>query len=191
MHKGLVGMRIFDMIPSTFRSVSLPSRGSQYVFFRAKARKSPLASLGGDFILTGRRVDRTLGLTSVDTPSEVVVYGELVGTKLARDRLDTELKLGQIDRSPMSYPGGRLLEWWSSDRVEAPQLGSDVRSVDLTCVRSAVRPLMPPYLHPTDCPRWVGHVGGPVVRGHEDVATRSTSVISFFLPREDLLEVPD
>ncbi|RRT36321.1 hypothetical protein B296_00042035 [Ensete ventricosum] len=50
---------------------------------------------------------------------------------------------------------------------------------------------MLPYLHPTDCPRWVGHVGGPVVRGHEDVATRSTSAISFFLPREDLLEVPD
>ncbi|RWW49538.1 hypothetical protein BHE74_00044280 [Ensete ventricosum] len=35
-----------------------------------------------------------------------------------------ESKLGQMDGSPVSYPGGRLLEWWSSGREEAPQLGS-------------------------------------------------------------------
>ncbi|RRT48656.1 hypothetical protein B296_00037160 [Ensete ventricosum] len=33
-----------------------------------------------------------------------------------------------MDGSPVSYPGGRLLEWWSSGRKEAPQLGSDVSS---------------------------------------------------------------
>ncbi|RWV77397.1 hypothetical protein GW17_00061781 [Ensete ventricosum] len=36
-----------------------------------------------------------------------------------------------------------------------------------------------PYMHPTSFPRRVGHVGGPVVRGCKDVATRSTFVISF------------
>ncbi|RWW58055.1 hypothetical protein BHE74_00035116 [Ensete ventricosum] len=133
MHKGLVKMRVLDMIPSMYRSVSPPSRGSQYVFLRAKARKSPLASPRGDFILTRRKVSRTLGLTSIDTPSEVVVYGELVGTKvwrdgLIRDRLGTKLELGQMDGSLVSYPGGRLLERWSSGQVEAPQLGSDAGS---------------------------------------------------------------
>ncbi|RZR94336.1 hypothetical protein BHM03_00023026 [Ensete ventricosum] len=55
-----------------------------------------------------------------------------------------------------------------------------VRGVDFTCVRSAVRPLTSPYLYPTSFPRRVDHVSGPIVRGHEDVAARSTSVISFF-----------
>ncbi|RRT62182.1 hypothetical protein B296_00005149 [Ensete ventricosum] len=53
------------------------------------------------------------------------------------------------------------------------------KSVDLTCVRSAVGPLTPPYLRLTGFPRRVGHVSGSVVRGREDVATRSTSAISF------------
>ncbi|RWV76816.1 hypothetical protein GW17_00062460 [Ensete ventricosum] len=39
-----------------------------------------------------------------------------------------ESELGQKDGSPVSYPGGRLLEWWSSGREEAPQLGSDAIS---------------------------------------------------------------
>ncbi|RZR94545.1 hypothetical protein BHM03_00023241 [Ensete ventricosum] len=42
---------------------------------------------------------------------------------LARGRLGTEPELDQMDGSPVSYPGGRLLEWWSSGREEAPQLG--------------------------------------------------------------------
>ncbi|RWW56475.1 hypothetical protein BHE74_00036827 [Ensete ventricosum] len=54
-----------------------------------------------------------------------------------------------------------------------------VKSVDLTYVMSVVRPLTPPYLHPTSCRRRVSHVGGPTIRGHDDVAARSTSVISF------------
>ncbi|RWW50864.1 hypothetical protein BHE74_00042841 [Ensete ventricosum] len=36
----------------------------------------------------------------------------------------------------------------------------------------------PPYLHPAGCPCRVGHVGGPTVRGYDDVATRSAFVIS-------------
>ncbi|RWW24204.1 hypothetical protein GW17_00011528 [Ensete ventricosum] len=36
--------------------------------------------------------------------------------------------------------------------------------VDLTCVRSTVRSLAPPYLRPTSFPRRVSHVDGPVVR---------------------------
>ncbi|RWV83734.1 hypothetical protein GW17_00054618 [Ensete ventricosum] len=85
-----------------------------------------------------------------------------------------------MDGSPVSYPGGRMLEWWSSVREEVPQLGSGkfLTGVDLTCVRSVVRPLMPPYLRQTDFPRWVDHVDGPVVRGHDDVVTKSTSAIS-------------
>ncbi|RWV80847.1 hypothetical protein GW17_00057809 [Ensete ventricosum] len=37
----------------------------------------------------------------------------------------------------------------------------------------------------------VGHVGGPAVRGYDDLAARSAFVISFFPSREDLLEAPD
>ncbi|RWV90981.1 hypothetical protein BHE74_00038569 [Ensete ventricosum] len=42
----------------------------------------------------------------------------------------------------------------------------DCWGVDLTCV---------------SFPRRVGHVGGPVVRGREDVATRSTFAISQYM----------
>ncbi|RRT34685.1 hypothetical protein B296_00036460 [Ensete ventricosum] len=61
----------------------------------------------------------------------------------------------------------------------------------LTCARSVVRPLAPPYLRPTSFLRRVSHVGGPVVQGREDVVARSSFAISFFPPWEDLLEVPD
>ncbi|RRT46675.1 hypothetical protein B296_00051441, partial [Ensete ventricosum] len=36
----------------------------------------------------------------------------------------------------------------------------------------------PPYLYPVGCLCWVGHVGGPAVRGYDDVAARSAFVIS-------------
>ncbi|RWW41171.1 hypothetical protein BHE74_00053355 [Ensete ventricosum] len=67
-----------------------------------------------------------------------------------------------------------------------------VGGVDLTCVRSAVRALAPP-VYPVGYQRRVGHVGGPAVRGCDDLAARSAFVISFFPPppREDLLEAPD
>ncbi|RRT62494.1 hypothetical protein B296_00018194 [Ensete ventricosum] len=61
---------------------------------------------------------------------------------------------------------------------------------DLTCVRLAVRPLAPP-VYPADYLRQVGHVGGPAVRGCDDLAARSAFVISFFPSREDLLEALD
>ncbi|RWV96288.1 hypothetical protein GW17_00041010 [Ensete ventricosum] len=48
---------------------------------------------------------------------------------------------------------------------------------DLTCVRSAVRPLVPP-VYPAGYLRQVGHVGGPAVRGCDDLAARSAFVIS-------------
>ncbi|RWW55652.1 hypothetical protein BHE74_00037693 [Ensete ventricosum] len=48
----------------------------------------------------------------------------------------------------------------------------------LTYARSAVRPLAPPYLRPTSFPRRVDHVGGPVVRGREDMAGRSSFALS-------------
>ncbi|RRT68799.1 hypothetical protein B296_00032179 [Ensete ventricosum] len=50
----------------------------------------------------------------------------------------------------------------------------------LTYARSVARPLAPPYLHPTNFPRRVGHVGGPVVRRSNDVVARSSCAISFF-----------
>ncbi|RZS15900.1 hypothetical protein BHM03_00047820, partial [Ensete ventricosum] len=56
---------------------------------------------------------------------------------------------------------------------------------DLTCVRSAVRLLAPP-VYPAGYLRRVGHVGGPAVRGCDDLAARSAFVISFFPSREDL-----
>ncbi|RZR86395.1 hypothetical protein BHM03_00013582, partial [Ensete ventricosum] len=78
------------------------------------------------------------------------------------------------------------------------------KGVGLTCVRSAVRslgirpylcqvgarPLAPPYLRPTSFPRRVGHVGGPVVRGSEDVAARLSCVISFFPPGKTFSRCP-
>ncbi|RRT53242.1 hypothetical protein B296_00049447 [Ensete ventricosum] len=65
------------------------------------------------------------------------------------------------------------------------------KGVDLTGVRSVVRPLAPPYWRPTSFPRRVSHIGRPVVRGPADVAARSPFAISFSPPWEDLLEVPD
>ncbi|RWV84597.1 hypothetical protein GW17_00053679 [Ensete ventricosum] len=66
-----------------------------------------------------------------------------------------------------------------------------VGGADLTCVRSAVRPLAPP-VYSAGYLRRVSHVGGPAVRGCDDLAARLAFVISFFPPpREDLLEAPD
>ncbi|RWW26520.1 hypothetical protein GW17_00009090 [Ensete ventricosum] len=52
-----------------------------------------------------------------------------------------------------------------------------VGGADLTCVRSVVRALAPP-VYPVGYLRRVGHVGGPAVRGCDDLATRSAFVIS-------------
>ncbi|RRT64031.1 hypothetical protein B296_00027060 [Ensete ventricosum] len=113
-----------------------------------------------------------------------------------------ELKLGRM-RGPRSP--ALEVDCWSGrarGRVEVPQLGSIADSckkvgsgrfptgVDLTCVRSTVRPLMPPYLRQTGFPRRVGHIGGPVARGREDVAARSTSAISFFPPGKTFSRCP-
>ncbi|RZR92930.1 hypothetical protein BHM03_00021300 [Ensete ventricosum] len=47
-------------------------------------RSPPLALPRGDFILTRRRVGRTLGLTFIDTPGEIVVYSESVDAEVWR-----------------------------------------------------------------------------------------------------------
>ncbi|RRT32795.1 hypothetical protein B296_00053228 [Ensete ventricosum] len=60
----------------------------------------------------------------------------------------------------------------------------DVDLAHLTCVRLTVRSLNPP------CPCQVDHVGGPIVRGREDVATRSIFAISFFSPEETFSRFP-
>ncbi|RZR73228.1 hypothetical protein BHM03_00021691, partial [Ensete ventricosum] len=52
------------------------------------------------------------------------------------------------------------------------------KGVDLTCVRSIVRPLAPPYWRPTSFSRRVSHVGGPVVRGLADVAAKSPFLLA-------------
>ncbi|RZS05086.1 hypothetical protein BHM03_00035535, partial [Ensete ventricosum] len=41
-----------------------------------------------------------------------------------------------------------------------------------------------PILPFDSCPRRVGHVGGPAVRGYDNVVARSAFVISFFPPRK-------
>ncbi|RWW54429.1 hypothetical protein BHE74_00038998 [Ensete ventricosum] len=43
---------------------------------------------------------------------------------LARSHLSAEVELGRMGRASGSGLGGRLLEWWSSGRVEMFQLGS-------------------------------------------------------------------
>ncbi|RWW21425.1 hypothetical protein GW17_00014419 [Ensete ventricosum] len=70
LHKSLIGVEVPDMTPPTFK---------------VRERKSPIASPRGDFILTKRRVDCMLGLTSADTPGEVTVYDESVGVKIWRE----------------------------------------------------------------------------------------------------------
>ncbi|RWV81111.1 hypothetical protein GW17_00057503 [Ensete ventricosum] len=71
-------------------------------------------------------------------------------------------QLGQMGDDPELGLGDRLLEWWSSGRLYDHW--------------------RPPYLHPAGCPCRVGHVGGPAVRGYDDVTARSAFVISFFPP---------
>ncbi|RRT34631.1 hypothetical protein B296_00046986 [Ensete ventricosum] len=51
-----------------------------------------------------------------------------------------------------------------------------VGGADLTCVRSAVRPLVPP-VYPADYLRRVDHVGGSAVRGCDDLTATSKSVV--------------
>ncbi|RRT81644.1 hypothetical protein B296_00008825 [Ensete ventricosum] len=114
-----------------------------------------------------------------------------------------ESMLGQMNGSPVSYPGSRLLEWWSSGREEAPQLRSGTGSckevgsgafIVSVVGHSYLVTLLPlwltmpsypsttPVVLATGYPRWVGHVSGLIVRGCEDVAAMSTSAISFFPP---------
>ncbi|RWW63996.1 hypothetical protein BHE74_00028791 [Ensete ventricosum] len=62
--------------------------------------------------------------------------------------------------------------WFEGRRLSSGR----VRGVNLTCVRSAVRPLTPPYLLQTDFPRRVGHVDELVVRGHDDRGGSGTRI---------------
>ncbi|RRT34216.1 hypothetical protein B296_00056341 [Ensete ventricosum] len=66
--------------------------------------------------------------------------------------------------------------------VLAVRHASTGKDVNLTYVRSVVRPLAPPFLRLTSFPHRVGHVGRPVVRGREDVAARSSFALSFSPP---------
>ncbi|RZS16418.1 hypothetical protein BHM03_00048405 [Ensete ventricosum] len=81
--------------------------------------------------------------------------------------------------------GGRLLEWWSPDEEGVLQFGSVADSRKKVGSdrpsTSAVRPLAPP-VYPAGYLRRVGHVGGPAVRGCDDLAARLAFVISFFSP---------
>ncbi|RWW84066.1 hypothetical protein BHE74_00007343 [Ensete ventricosum] len=74
--------------------------------------------------------------------------------------------------------GGLMLEWGSPGEEGVVPLGSAVRQLTS-------------FVQPVDQLRWVGHVSGPAVRGCDDLAARSASVISFFPPQVDLLEAPD
>ncbi|RWW36620.1 hypothetical protein BHE74_00058342 [Ensete ventricosum] len=77
--------------------------------------------------------------------------------------------------------GGRLLEWWSLGIggfiVSVVGHSYMISLLSLLLTISSYLSTTPVVLA-TDFPRRVGHVSGPVVRGHEDVAARSTSVIS-------------
>ncbi|RRT72360.1 hypothetical protein B296_00007029 [Ensete ventricosum] len=63
LHEGLVMIRVPDVTPKTFKG------------------DPPLALPGGGFILTGRRVVPTLGLTSIVTSGVAALYGELTDTE--------------------------------------------------------------------------------------------------------------
>ncbi|RZR86296.1 hypothetical protein BHM03_00013475 [Ensete ventricosum] len=65
-----------------FKSMSRPCFGSDSVHFESeKERAPPWVLPGGGFILTGRRVDRALGLTSAITSGVAALYGESVGVE--------------------------------------------------------------------------------------------------------------
>ncbi|RWW30117.1 hypothetical protein GW17_00005316 [Ensete ventricosum] len=123
---------------------------------------------------------------------------------LARGRLDEELELGDREeprgsaREVDCWGGGARSLYSGCCRSSVPgdmaalvayhavahfhhavlAVGHVVEGVGLTCVRSAVRPLAPPYLRPASFPRRVDHVDRPVVRGQTDVATGSPSAVS-------------
>ncbi|RZS14376.1 hypothetical protein BHM03_00046057 [Ensete ventricosum] len=105
-----------------------------------------------------------------------------------------------------SYPVAGVGCWSGGVRVRRRHLRSgrepapakrSCRGVDLTYVRSDVRPLgIRPYLCQVGCmtagaptlassfPRRVDHVDGPVVRGRENVTTNSSFAISILYPCE-------
>ncbi|RWW32556.1 hypothetical protein GW17_00002745, partial [Ensete ventricosum] len=117
--------------------------------------------------------------------------------RLTRGLLGTELEIGRMGGDPELGLGGRLLEWWSSDREEILQLGSAadlctkvgsgtgafiVSAVDHSYLITLLLlwPTISSYPSATLAILAVGHVGGPAVRGYDDVAARSAFVISFF-----------
>ncbi|RWW39273.1 hypothetical protein BHE74_00055418 [Ensete ventricosum] len=71
-----------------------------------------------------------------------------------------------------------MSSYLSTPAVLAVRRAPAGKGVDLNCARLAVRPLTPPYLRQTDFPRRVGHVGGPVVQGREDVSGPIVGMIS-------------
>ncbi|RRT56259.1 hypothetical protein B296_00040642 [Ensete ventricosum] len=69
-------------------------------------------------------------------------------------------------------------------------VGSGVGVADLTYARSVVRHLVS-FVHPVDQLRWFGHISGLAVLRRDDLAARTTFVISFFPTKVDPLEAPD
>ncbi|RZR81851.1 hypothetical protein BHM03_00008155 [Ensete ventricosum] len=105
----------------------------------------------------------------------------LLGTEFELVRMSDDSKLGLE---------GRLLEWWSPGEEGVIQFGSAANSCKEVGSGRLYEHWRPP-VYPVGYLRRVGHVGGPAVRGCDDLAARSAFVISFFPPREDLLEAPD
>ncbi|RWW54602.1 hypothetical protein BHE74_00038815 [Ensete ventricosum] len=99
-----------------------------------------------------------------------------------RGLLGTEWELVWMSGDSELDLGGRLLEWWSPGEEGVVQLRSAAGSCKkVGSGRSAVRALAPP-VYPAGYLRRVDHVGGPIVRGCDDLAARSAFVISFFPP---------
>ncbi|RZS28823.1 hypothetical protein BHM03_00062474, partial [Ensete ventricosum] len=67
-----------------------------------------LASSGGGFILTGRRLDRMLGLTFADTLGEVTVYSESVDTEVWREGVACHVTLMARGGGLATAPSDRL-----------------------------------------------------------------------------------
>ncbi|RWW61097.1 hypothetical protein BHE74_00031856 [Ensete ventricosum] len=75
---------------------------------RKRERRSPLlVSSGGNSILTRWRVNRALGLTSTDTPGEVALYGESIGTEVWHEGVAHDAALmvrgGGLTDAPSSW----------------------------------------------------------------------------------------
>ncbi|RRT39643.1 hypothetical protein B296_00048145 [Ensete ventricosum] len=92
--------------------------------------------------------------------------------QFVRSPLGTERELARMSGDSELGLGGRLLEWWSPGREEVLQFESTADSCKKVGSGRLYDHWRIPYLHPIGYLRRIGHVGGSVVRGYDDLTAR-------------------